>query len=448
MSASTDQTILSASSFDSSIGVNTHVAYGWGSYNDLALVEDDLKYLGVTKLRDTVTSIPSAQPVLDGLAAAGYKFDMIVSSSVPAAGNAGLQQFIQALNTFEASHPGSISAVEGLNEVNHQPFSYQGSSSVGAAAQFQSVLYYDVKTDAALSGVPVYNFTVAYNDAQAYAQLGNISKITDYANVHAYASTDMTPASALQVALNAVTSVVPGEQAVITETGYTTQANTPYLGVDQTAEAKLILNTLVDAYKAGVATTYIYQLLDLNSSSSDTNPEDHFGLFNSDGTPKLAATAIHNLTTILSDNGTGGHQPTTPLGYSLSGLPASGNSMVLGKSNGAYELVVWAEPPVWNSSTDSDIANAAQPVTVNLGGVHKSVSVYDPLSGTTAIATYSNVSSITVPVSDHPVVIEIDAPPASTPAPGPTTVSGTAAAIVSQLSDLAAAGTVIELTLL
>jgi hypothetical protein len=447
MSSSTDQTILSASAFDNSIGVNTHVAYAWGSYNDLALVEDDLRYLGVTKLRDSVTSIPSAQPVLDGLAAAGFKFDMIVPSSVPAAGTAGLQQFIQTLNTFEANHPGSISAVEGLNEVNHQAFSYQGSSSVSAAAQFQSVLYYDVKSDAALSGVPVYNFTVAYNDAQAYAQLGNISGITNYANVHAYASTDMTPASALQSALSAVTSVIPGEQAVITETGYTTQANTPYLGVDQTAEAKLILNTLVDAYKAGVGTTYLYQLLDLNSSSSDTNPEDHFGLFNSDGTPKLAATAIHNLTTILSDNGTGGHQPTTPLGYSLSGLPASGNSMVLGKSNGAYDLVVWAEPPVWNSSTSTDISNAAQPVTVNLGGVRQSVNVYDPLGGTTPIATYTNVSSITVPVSNHPVIIEIDAPPSQAAAPGPVDVSGTAAEIATQLPDLAAAGTVQSITL-
>ena len=49
-----DQTILSASSFVGSIGVNTHAGYAWGSYNNLALMVDDLKYLGVTTLRDSL----------------------------------------------------------------------------------------------------------------------------------------------------------------------------------------------------------------------------------------------------------------------------------------------------------------------------------------------------------------------------------------------------------
>ncbi len=39
--------------------------------------------------------------------------------------------------------------------------------------------------------------------------------------------------------------------------------------------------------------------------------------------------------------------------------------------------------------------------------------VYDTLTGTTAIASYTDVSTITIPVSDHPLIIEIDAPPAT-----------------------------------
>ena len=114
----------------------------------------------------------------------------------------------------------------------------------------------------------------------------------------------------------------------------------------------------------------------------------------------------------------------------LDNMPASGNSMVLGKSNGAYELVVWAEPKVWNDATDTEISNPSQTVTVNLGGVHHSISVYDPLQGTTPIATYTDVSQIIIPLSDHPVIIEIDAPLSTSPeAPLPTAVSGTAAAI-------------------
>lgn len=443
-----DQTILSANGFVNSIGVNTHAGFGWTDYNNLALMVDDLKYLGVTHLRDAMGTSPAAQPVVGGLAAAGYKFDFLVSSALPQTGATGLQNYIVSLEKFAASHPGSISAIEGLNEANHQPFSYNGSSSLSAAAQFQSALYQAINSNATLASTPVYNLSLAYNDPQGYSQLGNMSGSVDYANAHAYVSTSLTPSSSIAATLSAVATAAPGKPIVITETGYTTQANTQYLGVNETVQAKAILNTLVDAYKAGVSTTYLYEMFDRDSSAANTNPEANFGLFNSDGTPKLAATAIHNLTTILADDGKGGLQPTDPLNYTLSNMPASGNSMVLGKSNGAYELVVWAEPKLWNDATDTELSNAAQTVTVNLGAVHHTVKVYDTLTGTTAIASYTDVSTITVPVSDHPLVIEIDAP-ATTPTPPDTrtSVSGTAAEIVPQLSDLSKSTALQSITL-
>lgn len=443
-----DQTILSANGFVNSIGVNTHAGFGWTDYNNLALMVDDLKYLGVTHLRDAMGTSPAAQPVVGGLAAAGYKFDFLVSSALPQTGATGLQNYIVSLEKFAASHPGSISAIEGLNEANHQPFSYNGSSSLSAAAQFQSALYQAINSNATLASTPVYNLSLAYNDPQGYSQLGNMSGSVDYANAHAYVSTSLTPSSSIAATLSAVATAAPGKPIVITETGYTTQANTQYLGVNETVQAKSILNTLVDAYKAGVSTTYLYEMFDRDSSAANTNPEANFGLFNSDGTPKLAATAIHNLTTILADDGKGGLQPTDPLNYTLSNMPASGNSMVLGKSNGAYELVVWAEPKLWNDATDTELSNAAQTVTVNLGAVHHTVKVYDTLTGTTAIASYTDVSTITVPVSDHPLVIEIDAP-ATTPTPPDTrtSVSGTAAEIVPQLSDVSKSTALQSITL-
>ncbi|WP_035695565.1 hypothetical protein [Bradyrhizobium liaoningense] len=432
-----DQTILSASGFINSIGVNTHAGFGWTGYNNLALMADSLEYIGVTHLRDAMGTSPAAQPVVEGLAAAGYKFDFLVSSALPQSGTVGLQNYIASLQKFATSYSGSISAIEGLNEANHQPFSYNGSSSLTAAAQFQSVLYQAVNANATLASIPVYNLSLAYNDPQGYSQLGNMSGSVDYANAHAYVSTGLNPSNSIAATLSAVTSAAPGKPIVITETGYTTQNNTQYLGVNETVQAKSILNTLVVAYKAGVSATYLYELFDRDSSAANTNPEANFGLFNSDGTPKLAATAIHNLTTILADDGKGGQQPTDPLNYTLSNMPATGNSMVLGKSNGAYELVLWAEPKLWHDGTDTELTNTAQTVTVNLGGVHHTVKVYDTLTGTTAIASYTDVSTITIPVSDHPVIIEIDAPP-TTPVPPDTrtSVTGTAAEIVPQLSDL------------
>src|SRR5688500_18896894 len=132
MTTSADQTVLSASSFVSSIGVNTHVGYSWGSYDNLALLQDSLEFLGVTKLRDGLTHFPEAQPVLNGLAADGYKFDLVVPSGVPAGGSAALQKYLASVEQFGADHPGSIIALEGLNEANLQAFSYNGSSSIEA----------------------------------------------------------------------------------------------------------------------------------------------------------------------------------------------------------------------------------------------------------------------------------------------------------------------------
>ena len=188
-----DQTILSASSFVGSIGVNTHAGYAWDSYNNLALMVDDLKYLGVTTLRDSLAATPAAQPVLDGLANAGFKFDFIVPSNIPASGSAGLQQYLASVDSFEATHPGSIVALEGLNEANVQPFSYNGASNIAAAGQFQQAYYTAIKGDAALANIPVYDLTLGYNDLSGYSQLGNLSASTDFVNSHAYASTEPHP---------------------------------------------------------------------------------------------------------------------------------------------------------------------------------------------------------------------------------------------------------------
>jgi hypothetical protein len=239
-----------------------------------------------------------------------------------------------------------------------------------------------------------------------------------------------------------------GRPIVITETGYTTQDDTAYVGANETVQAKSILNTLVAAYQKGVSSTYLYELLDRDSSADNTDPQANFGLFHDDGTPKLAATAIHNLTTILADDGTGGRQPTESLDYSLDNMPATGSSMVLGKSNGAYELVIWAEPRIWDDATDTEIVNPAQNVTVHLGSVHQSIRVYDTLAGTTPIAVYTDVSDFVVPVSDHPLIIEIDGPGVVPPVDDiPAAVSGTAVEIVAQLSDLNGSDTLQTITL-
>jgi hypothetical protein len=124
------------------------------------------------------------------------------------------------------------------------------------------------------------------------------------------------------------------------------------------------------------------------------------------GTPKEAATAIHNLTTILSDPGASSSFTPGSLNYSVSNLPATGNQMLLEKSNGTFELVLWAEPTIWNPTTQQDVIAPTENVTVSLGKA-ENVEIFDPLVGTTAIASYSNVRSVNVSLTDHPLVVQI-----------------------------------------
>jgi hypothetical protein len=51
-------------------------------------------------------------------------------------------------------------------------------------------------------------------------------------------------------------------------------------------------------------------------------------------------------------------------------------------------------------------------VTVTLPQAALAINLYDPLVGSAAISTQANASSVTVSISDHPVIVEIiPAPP-------------------------------------
>ena len=73
------------------------------------------------------------------------------------------------------------------------------------------------------------------------------------------------------------------------------------------------------------------------------------------------------------------------------------HDLLLQKSNGTFYLAVW----------DERSTGIMDPVTVNLGGTHASVTVYDPTVGTTAARTLSNVSSVSLTLSDHPLILAI-----------------------------------------
>jgi serralysin len=172
----------------------------------------------------------------------------------------------------------------------------------------------------------------------------------------------------------------------------------------------------MDGIKDGDVKTYFYALFDDGSGK--------FGLMNQNGTPMAAGTALHNLTTLLSDSGANATTFTTgTLNYSLSHTTSNDNALLLEKSDGSYWLSIWDE------------VDAPHNVTVSLAAPAAEIKVFDPLTGTTAINDIKGASSVTIRLTDHPLLIEVlpsntvasppppTSPPPAPPPPAPQTIT-------------------------
>jgi len=399
--------ISSTLSFLNSLGVNAHFEQAGSAYADPAKVASALNYLGVDYVRNHYATNELGVANFNALATQGIKFDFL---PVPhwTEQTVDVAAFVASLEAFEKAHPGSIAAIEGANEVNIWLISVDGVKSIASGAELQKQIFTAVQASSILKNIDVYNTTIGSTDTSLHAQLGDLSAYTDYANSHAYVMSTSNISAGLDYLVNFAKMSAPNKPVVITEAGYTTLESYWYNGVSETVQAKYTLDTLMSAFDKGIAKTYLYELYDFQSDLNLNSANSHFGLFNADGTPKLAATAIHNLTTILSDNGTVAAPPgDEAFTYSLNGMPLKGQDLLLAKQDGSIDLVVWSEPVLWSQVSKTEVVAPTTTVTVTFGSREGKVSVYDPLLGTSAISTYFDVTEIKVNVSDHPLIIEI-----------------------------------------
>ncbi len=435
------RTVATATAFLDSIGSNTKGGMYLDGYRNSSLMLESLNYIGVDKVRDTFPEFGQARPVIDDLAAAGIQFNLRVNYTLPARDGPGLDSYLGALKGFIALHPGSVISVEGVNEANINTVSHEGAVGLPAAVDFQRDLHRAMKSDPAFSGVKLVNLSIANEDLVAYGRIGDLGRYSDAANAHSYTHTGARADAQMEATFALARSASEGDPLVVTELGHTTLSTEPGIGTSETAQAKLLLSNLLLSFENGAQTTYIYDLIDTPSSASRAPKEAEFGIFEEDGTPKLAAKALHNLNAILSHGDTG-EASATPAVYSLSNAPPGTHSMQLAKSGGVYDIVVWADVPVFDDVTNRDIVNPATSVRVDLGRTEDVVRVYDPLAGMAPVAEFRDTSAIDVPLRDHPLVIEVGARTAVEAAAPPAiadTLTMSSASFVAQMATLAKA---------
>ncbi len=383
--------------FLNQLGINAHVSLAQGPYNDVFALTGKLNYLGITHVRDDVRNTTSSLARYQTLGSTGAKLTLMLSpKAVPDVDGA-----LGALGPLAPM----IDTIEGANEINVTPPIYSGYTGVTAAQAYQRKLWSSTKANA--------NF--ASSSAVAQFTYGPVvvnpegPGVADVANVHLYPTLKQPPF--YTIAMAAKTLGVPLHKYYVTEFNYPTSVDANK-GVNETVQAKYMLDGVFDATKLGFLRTYIYEVLDEGTVLS--NQEFNFGLFHYDGTAKLAATAVHNLTQILGTGVTNPPQSFAPgaLTYSiaqkltLAFMDANLYHLLLQGPNGTFYLVLWAEPPLY-SGTTAIAPPAPHPVTISFPSVHSDVQVFDPLVGTTAISDYPSTNSVTVSTIDHPIIVAI-----------------------------------------
>lgn len=390
--------------FVGTLGVNTHLGYNDGAYANVHDVILDLDYLGIRQVRDGTPNPNGGSPYrayLGSIAAAvkaGIRFDLVVDPALPIA--VSLDQVERVMH--QAAH--AVAGIEGPNEINNAPFRYGMLSGEAAGEAFQHDLYAAVKADAATTDHPVYYLTGGRT-----INLRTNPKLADYANGHPYPYQGTSPGARIMDEFQTHFTMPMPYARVITETGYFNQPTNPAgSGVDSPTQARLTLDLLFDAFRQGVSKTYLYQLLSAYPDPGGNNSDIEYGLFNQDNSPKPVATAIHDLTSLLSDMGAKAETfRTGSLTYAVTGLPATGQSVLLEQSNGTYILVLWVEPRIWNEAAHAPVAAPVSQVTVNLREPASLVSVNDPLPSAASMTTYENARSIRLGLTDHPIVLKI-----------------------------------------
>jgi hypothetical protein len=384
--------------FLDSLGVNTRIWQNWSqnSYSNLPAVEAALQYIGFHYSREPAYSLGTSPLYKQVHSDIGLMYDFWVGDD---AGLTAVQE-----NLF------MVAEIEGPNEIDNWPITYGTLTGYDAAKAFQQHIYETIKGNPVASYLPVNNLTIA--QAGNLASVGNLAPYCDYQSYHIYpqwyGSNNDTPAAGIASNVQDYSVNAPGRPPVMTEGGFWTQplsgawANSYPMGMPETVHAKYTLNFLFDAFEQGFRRTYLYELSDEYADDAGQNAEHHFGLFRADWSPKTAAIALHNLTTILDDTGSGS---PSELSYTLTGMPATGHQLFLQESDGTFVLALWNDAEIWSGIKEISVPDVE--VHLELGQQAHVVEIFDPLDGTAPMNTMNNLQGIDLYVPDHPILVFI-----------------------------------------
>jgi hypothetical protein len=411
------------------LGVQGKIGESSAPYVNATGVAADATYIGARLFRDDLGATNATQiAALQALYNAGIRF----VASPPGGATLVIANLITVLKQWLAFGSDAIVAIEGPNEPFYAPITYNGNAGGGggdwtAVANFQRDWRIAIRGDSALSAIPVLSPSqVGHENPNVGLQFAVVpsgSAATFPANT---AFWDGAAVYVLTAIDDGVTQTIDeaGDHImarlrrdfVTTETGgYSGYTDAQILArpryclelivnagggitIPDAVRGKSLLNGLLNLYKDGYRLACMYELYNINSDAT--------GLFSGTGAPLAPATYLHNFAGIMNDPGTATRKTFTPgsLAVTVTGLPSTGRWHLFQKTTGTWFIVLWSNVSLWQNG--QAVTVPASSVTVNFPLTGNST-IWDPSIGSnpSSVSSVTNISSVTVSVSDHAMVV-------------------------------------------
>jgi len=327
----------------------------------------------------------------------------------------------QTMEMIKEYPPGLVAEIEGSNEVNNKfppqvlNTHYAGKTDEAGGAAFMDDLVRLLRADPATKDIPVVSFTAIFTDYR----LAKPHTSFDFGNIHSYQGNG-APSSSLEMNITRFNNILPVGGVIKpftpTECGYNVEAdraNGTGLTGSVAAQAKSDPMIYTEYFRHGIARTYLFALHNV----------DGYGLLESDNKPRPSYFAIKNLVAAVNEGKWNpatkkweGGKDFTPqaLLFDLPGAPQEVHTLVLQKSSGEYDMLIWNEMENYDEKTKRDRDNPLVPVTVQFQTpVQNQATILTPNSageyGTTTAAITDGKLAIHVP----PTVMIVRLMPAS-----------------------------------
>jgi len=400
---------LQSDSLVDSIGLNVNC---WNAYlptGSASNITSKLTSAGVRHVRDWMAiDKPAALPVWQLLRDNGIHlcFTMNVETDLLPMWGTALQMKQYLVNN---NLVGCTELLEGPNEPNGGSY---GSNWAPAAFKSCSDIYTTFRGDPATSSIPILAPAFArtlLDMTPVHNALGDISAYVDYGTCHPYQG-GMFPTANLVSEMLLEPINVGSKPMIVTETGYHNFINTStqHPGASETAIALYLPRVFLEFKAAGVVRTYWFNLND-NFTDAQVQQlgyddfEAHFGLVRYDFSEKPAYAALKNLIAIMADSGAA--FTPTPVGCSVSGS-TDVKTLLFQKRNGTYLLAIWRDVSVWDVATKTDVVPASANILVRFAGQRSQVNVFFPTTSSSVSSTYSNVSSVQIPLNGQVAIVQ------------------------------------------